>query len=236
MKSTCLFSLLLLLPLCLSAQNAQQILEKSIAYHDPNENWGQQSLEWRFYESRPDNSYRISDMYWNPQADIFQLTQQVGRDQLYRAVEKGQCTSKVNGFSDLSEEKRTEYRLNCERNTMYRNYYTYLWGLPMKLKDPGTIIDPTVKRKDFFGKDCLEIRVTYAAEVGADIWYFYFHPENYSLQGYRFYHDEDKNDGEYILLDGEVNIDGMRIPARRTWHTHQEDRLLGTDELVPMKR
>ncbi|HKK74591.1 MAG TPA: DUF6503 family protein [Saprospiraceae bacterium] len=240
MKRLHLLATLLLFTFCLPAQealiiSAPQLLEKSITYHDPDGNWGQQSLQWRFYESRPDNSYRISDMYWNPQQDVFQLTQQIGRDQLYRAVEKGACTSKINGFSEISAERQEKYRLNCERNTMYRNYYTYLWGLPMKLKDPGTVIDPQVKQKDFFGKELYEIRVTYEAEVGADIWYFYFDPGDFSLQGYRFYHDEAKNDGEYILLDGEVRIDGLRIPAQRTWYTHQEDRLLGTDELVLMQ-
>lgn len=236
MKHSFLLITSLLMSFCLPAQTAQDILKRSITYHDPDGKWGEQNLEWRFYESRPDNSYRISDMYWSPQKNIFRLTQQVGRDQLYRAVEQGSCTSKLNGFRDISEEQRTEYRLNCERNTMYRNYYTYLWGLPMKLKDPGTIIDPEVQKKDFFGEELYEIRVTYEAEVGEDIWYFYFSPENFALRGYRFYHDEAKNDGEYILLEGEVQVDDLRIPARRTWYTHQEDRKLGTDELVPMRR
>ncbi len=30
---------------------------------------------------------------------------------------------------------------------MYRNYYTYLYGLPMKLKDLGRIISPRVLEK-----------------------------------------------------------------------------------------
>jgi hypothetical protein len=46
----------------------------------------------------------------------------------------------------------------------------------MKLKDSGTIIDPEVQRKDIFGKDCLEVRVTYEAEVGGRHLVFLFQP------------------------------------------------------------
>jgi hypothetical protein len=115
---------------------------------------------------------------------------------------------------------------------MYRNYYTYLWGLPMKLRDPGTIIDDNVHRVNFFGQELLEMKVTYHEEVGGDIWYFYFHPETYALSGYRFYHDEAANDGEYILLEDEAQIGDFRIPAQRHWYTHGERQYLGSDEVV----
>jgi hypothetical protein len=39
-----------------------------------------------------------------------------------------------------------------------RNYYTFLYGLPMKLADPGTIIDPVVVKKEFMGKEYLVLK------------------------------------------------------------------------------
>jgi hypothetical protein len=33
-----------------------------------------------------------------------------------------------------------------------KNYYTYLYGLPMKLNDAGTIINPMVERKSLWEK------------------------------------------------------------------------------------
>ncbi len=38
-----------------------------------------------------------------------------------------------------------------ERARMYRDYLSYLWGLPMKLRDPGTRVDPVTKRVTFEG-------------------------------------------------------------------------------------
>ncbi|MEO0338234.1 MAG: DUF6503 family protein [Bacteroidota bacterium] len=223
---------LLLSPFFVSAQlSASELIDLSIQYHDPSGNWGKKKLNWTFHEERPDGSMRVSEMEWTPKNDRFVLLQQLGENQLHREVNAEDCISKLNGNTSISEEDAKKYRLNCERNAMYRNYYTYLWGMPMKLKDPGTIIDPTVKAKDFFGQDLLEIQVTYDPEVGGDIWYFYFDPTTYALSGYRFYHDESANDGEYILFEGEVEKKGMKIPANRTWYTHKDQRLLGTDRL-----
>ena len=113
-----------------------------------------------------------------------------------------------------------------------RNYYLYLWGLPMKLKDPGTIIDPEVHNKSFNGKPAKVARVTYEREVGNDTWYFYFDPTTSELIGYQFYHDEAKGDGEYITLSDLVMVDGMKIPKSRSWYTNADSTLLGTDNLV----
>ena len=48
----------------------------------------------------------------------------------------------------------------------------------------------------------------------------------------RLHHDEAAGDGEYILLEGEREVLGMRIPAERRWFTNAQDRYLGTDVLV----
>ena len=50
--------------------------------------------------------------------------------------------------------------------------------------------------------------------------------------GYRFYHDESKNDGEYITLEGEIEIEGIKMPKDRYWYMNVNDRFLGADLLV----
>ena len=71
-------------------------------------------------------------------------------------------------------------------------------GLPMKLKDPGTLIgSQNTYRKT--GHFLLDVKVTYAPEVGSDTWYFYFDTETFALKQYQFFHNEAKNDGEYII-------------------------------------
>jgi len=82
------------------------------------------------------------------------------------------------------------------------------------------------------GKECLSIRVTYEEAVGEDIWHFYFDKNSYALIGYRFYHEEEKNDGEYITLDGETMVQGIKIPQNRHWYYNKDDKFLGADFLI----
>ena len=112
-----------------------------------------------------------------------------------------------------------------------KDYYRYLWFLPSTLLDPGTLVDDEVQLVDFFGKKALSVKVTYEENVGQDIWYFYFHPEYYNLIGYRFYHDEAVNDGEYILLDEMTENQQLRLPRHRQWYTHKDEKFLGADIL-----
>lgn len=140
----------------------------------------------------------------------------------------------LDGRSEVSEEERAEHRLSCETLRRMRDYYTYLWGLPMKLRDPGTHLGQ-VTATTFEERPVYDLRVTYDADVGRDVWYFYFDRESSALVGYRFYHDEAKNDGEVILLDGEVEAGGLRLPKRRTWITHADQRTLGTDVLLAVE-
>ena len=60
--------------------------------------------------------------------------------------------------------------------------------------------------------------------------------KTYALVGYRFYHDESKNDGEYIVLEGEASGAGLKLPKTRKWYRHEDDGFLGTDIIESMRR
>ena len=117
---------------------------------------------------------------------------------------------------------------------MFKNYYTYLYGLPMKLKDEGTIVDQTVTTITFKGKEYLVLKVNYSKEVGKDTWYFYFDPKTYAMEVYQFF-KEAKNSGEYILLSGLETINNIKMPKNRAWYYNKDDGYLGTDILSSEK-
>ncbi len=146
-------------------------------------------------------------------------------------VNKGQCSIALNGKTNLTDDELKIHNLSCDRANLYKNYYTYLYGLPMKLKDAGTIIHDKVESKTFKGKTYLLLKVTYDKAVGSDAWYFYFNTKTYALEVYQFFHDEDKNDGEYILLSDIETINGINVPKVRAWYTNKNNTYLGTDTL-----
>jgi len=209
---------------------ADQVIDNSINYHDPNGLSADKEATFHFIETRPKAPDRKTTVMLHPHEERYQLTRQADDLEIVTTLSSGTYSHLVDDRAPSSAEIE-QYRLEDARSDVMRTYYNYLWYMPMKLNDPGTIIDPTVKSANFFGKEALEIRVTYDPAVGNDIWYFYFDPSSYAMIGYRFYHEESANDGEYILLEGETTNGTVRLPKSRTWYTHKDDRLLGTDVL-----
>lgn len=212
--------------------SGEEVVARSIAYHDPTDAWPGGRHQLRLYEDRPGSGYRITDLTFDNAAGSFTLDQRRGRDHIYRFSGTDSCQVLINGREKPFVEAMDINQLRCQDNERIRNFYTYLWGLPMKLRDAGTIIHPRVYQRNFFGRELYEVKVTYAAATGSDTWYFYFHPETFALSGYRFYHDEAQNDGEYILLSDEAAVGALRLPARRAWYSHQDRNFLGLDEVL----
>lgn len=211
------------------------LLAMSIAYHDPDTAWESFRGSLLITMETPNNNNRYSEVTLDLPAEYFRLVVRKDNTTYEQEVNKGTCTLSLNGSATISVEDAKKYRLSCDRATMMKNYYTYLYGLPMKLRDRGTILDPAVLKKTFQGKEYLVLKVTYEEKVGKDTWYFYFDTTTYAMEVYQFFHDEAKNDGEYILLDGIEEVRGMKIPKKRSWYTNKENRLLGTDLLTAHK-
>lgn len=216
---------------CKKELTATQLLDKTIEYHDPSGNW--ETFKGKLFITMeiPERSNRDSEIHIDLAKEYFYV--KAVRDTITTEyiMTKEECVIAFNGVKNPSEDILKKYRLSAKRGFFMKNYYTYLYGLPMKLKDPGTVLSEKVIRKKFKGKEYLVLKATYKQEVGKDIWYFYFDPTTYAMEIYQFFHDEAKNDGEYILLTGEETINGVKMPKNRVWYTNKEDKLLGTDTL-----
>jgi len=215
--------------------SADELLRRSIERHDPGGLWGVASFELAIGETRPDGSKRLSTVSIDDPSQRFVFASSRDGRPIEGILNRDECIWHLNGSTDFSDEERDQYRLTCERLERIRNYYLYLWGLPMKLTDPGTRIDPEIESTEFMGNPVWSIRITYDPKVGSDTWYFYFDPAEAALVGYRFYHDESAGDGEYIVLEEEHDFDGLRLPTVRTWYTNQGDELLGVDTLQSLE-
>jgi len=208
-----------------------EVLEKSIKFHDPYNKWNSFKGNFKVVMETPSNTKRVSTVSLDLPKQSFALQVDKDRDSYTYTMAKDSCSIALNGVANPKEEDLTRLKLSCERAALYKNYYTYLYGLPMKLKDPGALIHPIVKKRAFKGKEYLVIRVDYEKEVGQDRWYFYFDPQSYAMEVYQFYHEEQQNDGEYILLKDLETINTIKMPKIRAWYYNKDDSYLGTDVL-----
>ncbi|MFC0603724.1 DUF6503 family protein [Winogradskyella pulchriflava] len=233
-----LFSIVLCASLASFGQNltAAKILEKSINYHDPNGNWNTIKAGFTVEMTTPNASKRTSQIRIDLVKEFFSVKATRDTVTTIYSVNKGICGMSYNG-KDLDSITAKEKNMSCDRATLYKNYYTYLYGLPMKLKDPGTNLSENAEKKTFKGKDYLVLKVTYDEAVGSDVWYFYFNPKTYAMEVYQFFKtDENGNEkpdsGEYILLTDEAVVNGIKMPKVRAWYYNKDDGYLGTDTLV----
>lgn len=206
----------------------KELLEKSIEYHDPNSKWSQFNGSFNVSMKSPSRPLRTSNIVIDLTGSFFELSVQIGENQWKASLLDEDCDLLFNDSREISTEIEKEFRLNCKRAKMYRDYYTYLYGLPMKLKDPGTLIDPLISKKSIEGISYWVLKVEYDPSVGSDTWYFYFDTETFALKRYQFFHDESKNDGEYIILDDEIEIEGILMPKNRSWYYNSDNTFLGT--------
>ncbi|MCF7567390.1 DUF6503 family protein [Sabulilitoribacter arenilitoris] len=212
------------------------VLDKAIKYHDSQNKWKTFNDTLYVTMESPKNSNRTSKIIINLPKEQFYL--KTKRDSIISEynLNKDKCLISLNGKTNLSNAVLKTHNLSCERANLYKNYYTYLYGLPMKLKDKGTIIHEKVEQKTFKGKPYLVLKATYEASVGKDVWYFYFNPKTYAMEVYQFYKTDHngsikKDSGEYILLTDEEIINGIKMPKTRAWYYNKDDGYLGTDIL-----
>jgi hypothetical protein len=216
--------------------SASQLLDKAISYHDPKGTWLRFNDSLHVVMTTPNGPNRDSRILINLPKEYFSVTALRDGNTTFYEISKGNCRMIYNGEL-VDEETAKTSGLSCDRAELYKNYYTYLYGLPMKLNDPGTNIDHPVEKKTFKGKEYLVIKATYEASVGSDVWFFYFNPSSYAMEIYQFYKTDAKgslipDSGEYIILEGLADIGSIRMPKVRSWYYNKNDELLGTDTLI----
>lgn len=235
-KNVLILLLITLFVSCEKELTSEQLLENTITYHDPNNLWNSFNTTFHVSMETPNALTRESDIMINNATGAFYLKAVRDTTMIEYKVRGGECSIAFNGNGQFSKEEAEANGLNCERAKMYKNYYSYLYGLPMKLRDPGTHIADNVKRKTFKGKEYLVLKVTYDESVGSDIWYIYLNPETYAMEVYQFFKKDNKGNqnnesGEYILLSEEMLVNNIKMPKVRAWYYNKDDAYLGTDIL-----
>lgn len=207
----------------------EQLLDKTIQVHDPNGNWEGFKGYLQVTMNTPKSPERVSDIELDNKSGDFSLTYWKDGLRYEFDFQSGECQSYIDEPKARKEE--------CEKTKFWRDYYTYLYGLPMKLKDQGTNIDSKVDRKTFKGKEYLVLKATYDQNVGSDVWFFYFDPATFKMEIYQFFKTDESgkinlNSGEYIVLSDNHVVNDINMPKTRKWYYNKDDQYLGTDVIT----
>ncbi|MFT7485091.1 MAG: hypothetical protein ACI9F9_000937 [Candidatus Paceibacteria bacterium] len=208
---------------------AQELLQRSLAYHDPDGVWGKEAVHLHWASSRPNGDLGYAfDIELAPNGDFAMVGERKGRLLEYE-VAGDRVRSTVDGESSFSDEVRDEMGLTRDDGKFWRDYLGYLGAFPMCLEGSGVNISPQVMKVKLAEEDVLAFDVTFSPGVGDDTYTFYFEPTQARLVGCRFYHEDPNTDGETILFEGESRVGSLRLPRTRRWYTNVDNRFLGTD-------
>ena len=208
-----------------------ELLQNTLAYHDPEGNWPQ--LKTRLYLSSADTAGQENtfEIEMDNSAGYFAHISRKNGKEVVKGIADGKEFYLLDGSQDISAEDRKEYGLTPEDLKWVHSFYGYLYGLPMKLADDGVHVKDAANNEELEGKTYRVLQVNYDASVGSDNWFFYLEPETYAMKAYRFNHGEPES-GEYILLEQEEVVGGIRMPKVRKWYWNKNNEYIGTDTLI----
>jgi Family of unknown function (DUF6503) len=208
---------------------AQVLLQKSMAYHDPKGNWGKLHQKFYFHAIEPTDSSIYEQLFLDNRYSFFGHHSKIEGNKVEKAIMDTVLYSRVNGDTSMTLEMRKKCRVMPRAIKMARNSYTFLYGLPMKLTDKGVLLDPEVKRDTFNKKEYWVLKANFEKSVGKDTWFLYINPTTYAMEGYRFYHNRKPNDGEFIVCEDILTVQGMRLPRVRHWYSNETGEFIASD-------
>lgn len=194
--------------------SAEEIISNSINFHDPKSSWNSFKAtmhfesSFSFNDSIPEDlelSFDNSEAYFNYLNHDRKVNLKYYPDTCIKLTENGDC----NGYS------------------WTYGFYPYIWGLPMKLKDPGIKPQKDFCKTVFNNNSVWEVKVHYEAEN----YWFYFSPSDFQLKGFKFIKNNNPNKGEIVILKGLKEFKGIQFPKHRTW-LHLDSSLIGTNEFL----
>ena len=130
MRSICLFILVIdfLKPIYAQHLNADELLNKTIQYHDPNSLWDDFKASFYVAMETPKRPLRTSEISIDLKQSFFDLCVQVGENQWAASLKDGECHLSFNGSKEISPEIEKEFNLRVrslqnQQLNQYSNIY-----------------------------------------------------------------------------------------------------------------
>ncbi len=232
MKTALLFCSCLWLSLCpVLAQtstdlSAQDIFDKVVQYYDPNGVWGQFEGSMHMYTIHQ-NNIGEEDLTLNNAEDFYRTIHYRSDGNYAKGMKNGKpfFISKGTELDQVPDTlQKGPYNLNEVAVRRMKEHHTAHFSIPLSLHAAGAKPLSGVSTKTLFGAECLAIKFTGLPDAYEKGWYkapmtLYVDPANdYRLHAVHVDNGSWKDKkGVLLLMSGELEIEGLKIPARKLY-------------------
>ena len=211
----------------------QEILQKSIAIHDPNQKWKTTSFHFHIQEPRLSNPSRYSEVKWDNAAGTFELIRNRETHLSTHVIDaQGNATVLLDDSEVIADSLVEKFRLMPERNEIYREFYAMMYGLPMALDEEWVEKIGEVTIEEYHDQACYKLPITLKKEMFSKKWQVYLATASFEFKGMEIIDMNDPTKGESLFFDGSIVINGIRIPRIRHWYDYETEDYLGSDIIV----
>lgn len=202
----------------IKTKTAQDIVEASIKFHDPKNKWANLNAEFLF-----ESKFSFNDSV----PEELQVTIDVQKNDFqYHNLDR-----KVNIQYPQESCIILQGEGTCEGYRWTKNFYTYVWGLPMKLQDSEARIQEGFSSDTINNIPLNVVAVHYENEN----FKFYFDQKSSELKFFSFIKNNAEKHGEFIELRGLFEYNEIKFPAVKEWRESDSKKLIGTNEVITIK-
>jgi hypothetical protein len=229
-----IFIWLFLLPIFSLAQNELPTsLKEAIKKADPENVFSEMIFHMRIQEPRVGNPERFSNVFLNKGTGAFRLERN-REDKIAAYIIKEDGTNEVtlDGCQKFTEVEAKTYWLDPKINYRYKEYYKYLFGLPIILNDAERFKFISSEETSWKGQEAITYTFNLTTPIFSPQWKLTFTKEDHVLQRLDFYDPENPEEGEYLLFYGKHQVGSITIPRMKHWYDKKNDEYLGSDIIV----
>lgn len=202
--------------------SAKDLILHSIAYHDPSGNWmnfkSNIEIKTDLWKKEGGIEKSTRTLFFDRTQSVFKMSSSRDGIELKGEINRDTCYNQP--LSEIPAEKVAKFKsiLGCQGITFYKDYFTYLIGLPMNLLDTQAIIDHTILERTYNDIKYDVVKVTYEPLDKNPPWYFYFNKKNHAFELCKFTSREDENKGgEYIIYNHKKNVQSIKLSGQQVW-------------------
>ncbi len=194
---------------------AEEILEKSIQYHDPTGVWDTYKGKMHHVTVLGQNYVVTETIEFDKANDYYLSTAYQNFGTIKRGINKGQHFFSLDDDTIISQQIKDNWGLSSSGINWYKNQHLGHFGMPMLLKTAGMTVAKKAEIVKFDGRDCYALTFTGVPEKVIDPIFentsiLYIDPSTFCLRGYNWMIDE--NTKFTAVLSGEISINGLKIP------------------------